>query len=138
MLKIWINLFRITKERLLKMEEKMDEKRNEKGQFVKGYMIEQVVITGLGAKDLKDRLKAAGIGIRVQSMRGPDDSGPVLEPFVSELMVILSNLAVSYSSKTGVPTSPLEMIKQMARVCPNCDRFGGEAFELEEVRGGDL
>jgi uncharacterized protein YidB (DUF937 family) len=160
MLKIWINLFRITKERLLKMEEKMDEKRNEKGQFVKGYsggpgrgykkeeqvkldgelldMIEQVVITGLGAKDLKDRLKAAGIGIRVQSMRGPDDSAPVLEPFVSELMVILSNLAVSYSSKTGVPTSPLEMIKQMARVCPNCDRFGGEAFELEEVRGGDL
>jgi hypothetical protein len=101
-------------------------------------MIEQVVITGLGAKDLKDRLKAAGIGIRVQSMRGPDDSAPVLEPFVSELMVVLSNLAESYLNKTGIPTSGLDIIKRMREVCLNCDRLGTEGDRgFEEVEGGD-
>ena len=32
--------------------------------------IEEVVRTGLGSDDLKDRLKAAGIGLRVQNLKG--------------------------------------------------------------------
>ena len=98
--------------------EKMDEKRNEKGQFEKGYgggpgrghkkespvildgellnMIEEVVITGLGARDLKDRLKAAGIGIRVQGMKGSDDTDTKPEPFVIKIITLLSLFQVLY------------------------------------------
>ena len=141
------------------MDKKMDDKRDEKGRFVKGYgggpgrshkkekeveldgelldMIEQVVITGLGAKDLKDRLKAAGIGLRVQSMRGSDDTGLVIEPWVNELLGLLPNLAEAYFNKTGNPISGLDLIKRMAQVCINCDRLGREAFELEEVGDDD-
>jgi hypothetical protein len=100
-------------------------------------MIEQVVITGLGATELKDRLKAAGIGIRIQSMKEPDDSGPVVEPFVLEFMGLITNLGEAYVNKTGIPISGLDLIKRMAQVCVNCDRLGTEAFKWEEVEKGD-
>jgi len=100
-------------------------------------MIEQVVVTGLGSKDLKDRLKAAGIGIRVQSMRKPDDTGPVVEPFVLEFMGLITNLGEAYVNKTGIPISGLDLIKRMAQVCVNCDRLGTEALVWEEVERGD-
>jgi len=80
-------------------------------------MIEQIVRTGLDAEEQKDRLKAAaGIGIRVQSLRKPDDAGPVIEPFVDERMTLLLNLAESCLNKTGIPISSLDLIKLMARV----------------------
>ena len=99
-------------------------------------MIEQVVRTGLGARDLKDRLKAAGIALKVQSMRKPD-SGPVLEPFVAELLDLVPNLIGAYSNKTGIHITPLDLFKRMGEVCLNCDRLGTEEeCEFVEVEKG--
>jgi hypothetical protein len=142
------------------MDEKKGAARDKMGRFNKGHsggpgrghkkekqveldgelldMIEQVVRTGLEAKELKDRLKAAGIGIRVQSMRKPDDTGPVLEPGVGEWIGLLWNLSESYLNKTGIPISGLDLIKRMGEVCVNCDRPGTEAFEWKEIADDDL
>ena len=131
------------------MDEKKDEKRNEKGQFEKGWgggpgrghtkedpvqldgelldMIEQVVRTGLGAKELKDQLKAAGIGIRVQGIRGSDDieiAQTDARFFMAEWLGFLWDLVGARFKKTGEPVSGLDVIKRMSEVCVNCDRLG--------------
>ena len=96
--------------------------------------IEQVVRTGMGAAELKDSLKAAGIAIRVKQLRGSDDSGePILSPWVMDLFSLLHNLAECYLNKTGNPIGPYQIIKRMSRVCVNCDRLGTKFEDLEEV-----
>jgi hypothetical protein len=141
------------------MDEKKDEKRNKKGQFEKGYgggpgrgykkespveldgelldMIEQVVITGLGARDLKDRLKAAGIGIRVQGMKETDDTPTTADPFVFEFLSLLSDLSERHLNATGKSLSPIEIIKRMQDTCINCDLLKTCDFDRKEVEPTD-
>jgi hypothetical protein len=141
------------------MENKMDDNRNERGQFKPGHsggpgrghkreedieldgelldMVEQVVRTGLGSRDLKDRLKAAGIGIRVQGMKKTEDS-PVLDPFVENVMLLLSNVTSSYADKIGVSIGSLEVLKLMVDCCPDCEKFGtGEEEWFKVVTDDD-
>ena len=89
-------------------------------------MIEQVVKTGLNAEELKDRLKAAGIGVRVQSLKKPDDPGPIVETWVLELTWFLSQLKSAYVNKPGTSISILDLLKRMGEICLNCDRLGTE------------
>jgi hypothetical protein len=78
------------------MEEQMDDKRNQKGQFEKGYGggpgrgykkerqveldgelfddIKRVIRKGMASKDVSLRLKAAGLGVRLESLKKRDDS----------------------------------------------------------------
>jgi hypothetical protein len=129
-----------------KMAEKKDDKRNEKGQFQKGYcggpgrghkkerqveldgelldMIEQVVKTGLNAEDLKDRLKAAGIGIRIQSMKKSDDTNIGYNSFITRFLLFVDNIAQARFNKTGIPKSAKDVLIEMCKVCVDCERLG--------------
>jgi hypothetical protein len=118
------------------MEEKMDENngnhRDEKGRFIKGYSggpgrgkkkvkidgelldaIEMVVRSGLGAIELKDRLKAAGIGIRIQSLRKPEADRSVVEPWILRLMYLLDKIP------GADPEAQIKAIEDHFETCPD-------------------
>ena len=89
--------------------------------------IEKVVRTGMGAKDLKDRLKAAGIGIRVKQLKGSADDKPIMDSFTMNLFDLLHNLAQCQFNKTGNPMSAFQVVERMLRVCVDCDRLGTQS-----------
>jgi len=102
--------------------------------------IEQVVRTGMGAKELKDRLKAAGIAIRVKQLKGSADDKAVMDPFTMKLFDLFHNLAQSQLNKTGIPMSAFQVVERMLRVCVDCNRIGtqSEDPELEIVDDDEL
>jgi hypothetical protein len=101
-------------------------------------MIEQVVKTGLNADELKDRLKAAGIGIRIQSMKKSDDTDVDTNSFITRWLGFVWGIATARSNETRIPTSGLDVLKRMCEVCVNCDRLGTEGDNwLEEVKAED-
>ena len=100
--------------------------------------IEKVIRTGMNAKELKDRLKAAGIAIRVKQLKGSADDKPVMDPFTMKLFDLLHNLAQCQLNKTGIPMSALQVVERMLRVCVDCERLGTQSEELEEVDGNNL
>jgi hypothetical protein len=146
-----------------KTGEKKDDKRDKKGQFVKGHiggpgrghkkekqieldgellgMIEQVVKTGLNADDLKDRLKAAGIGIRVQSMKKSDDADIGYDSFITRWLDFVWDIANARFNKTGIPTSGKDVLIEMCKVCVDCDRLGTTSidpdFKIVEPASGE-
>jgi hypothetical protein len=90
------------------------------------------------APDTDSKIKAAKIALKVLELKKPEESGPVLEPRVEKMMVLLSDLASRYSMKSGKPTSALEMIDILHFLCADCERLGGSADDwFEEVDTDD-
>jgi hypothetical protein len=135
--------------------EKKDSGRDKKGRFKPGYSggpgrsnkqlkplgsdeFKNIIAQGLRSKDGKERAVWAKVKLAYDKQEGSKDD-VTHEPWVDELITLLSHLSQSYSGKTGVPTSGLEIIKLMLRACPNCDEFGGgKGWGIEEIKDGDL
>ena len=110
-----------------------------KGRFVKGYAggpgrpkatedaisrdlltrIEQVVRSGMKKGELADRLKAAGLGIKLKGMKEKKED-PITTPFVLKLAGLLTDLAGRCSEGPGEYQNGLSIIDRMVRVCPTC------------------
>lgn len=93
--------------------------------------IEKVVRSGMGKGELADRLKAAGLGLKIQGLKNRPDEEPILIPFVSKFMSLLCDLAVSRSQGSGAPISAIDVIDLMARACPGCSTIGAAKDESE-------
>jgi hypothetical protein len=121
-----------------------------KGRFVKGYAggpgrpkkedaatrdlltrIEMVVRSGMSKGELADRLKAAGLGLKIQGLKNRPDEEPVLIPFVAKFMTLLFDLAGSCSQGSGAPMSAIDVIDLMAKVCPGCSTIGAAKDDSE-------
>ena len=93
--------------------------------------IEAVVRTGLGKGELADRLKAAGLGLKIQGLKNRPDEEPVLIPFVAKFMSLLYDLAGGCSQGSGAPMSAIDVIDLMAKVCPGCSTIGAAKDDSE-------
>ena len=81
--------------------------------------IEKVVRSGLGKGDLADRLRAAGLGLKLKGMK-EQKVEPITTPFVLKLVGLLTDLAGRCSEGAGEPQNGLSVIDLMVRVCPTC------------------
>jgi hypothetical protein len=135
---------------------KWEDKRDKKGQFVKGYgggpgrpkkelpnplepdEFKNIIDQGLRSKDGKERAVWARVMLAYDKQMGTSKDDVIVEPFVGELIWLLSDLAEAYLNKTGISISGLDIIKRMREVCLNCDRLGTEGdCEFEEIEEGD-
>jgi hypothetical protein len=81
--------------------------------------IERVVTDGMKKGELADRLKAAGLGIKLKGMK-EKKVDEVSTPFVLKLAGLLTDLAGRCSEGPGTPQNALSVIDLMVRVCPTC------------------
>jgi|WetSurSiteA1Bulk_404760.scaffolds.fasta_scaffold83607_2 hypothetical protein len=85
----------------------------------------------MGKGELGDRLKAAGLGLKIQGLKNRPNEEPVLIPFVSKFMSLLCGLAGRCSQGSGAPMSAIDVIDLMAKVCPNCSTIGAAKDDSE-------
>jgi len=88
--------------------------------------IEEVVRTGLGKGELSDRLKAAGIALKLQGLKKPEEE-PILTPFAAKFLSLLYDLADRCSQGSGAPISAIDVIDRMVKTCPKCSMIGAAA-----------
>jgi hypothetical protein len=81
--------------------------------------IEQVVRSGMSKGEIADRLKAAGIAIKLKGLKEkrPEE---VTTPFVLKLAGLLTDLAGRCSEGPGTPQNALSVIDLMVKTCPTC------------------
>ena len=129
---------------------KSPSERNERGQFVNspgpgrgqkkeeqveldGELfddIERVIRKGMASKDVSLRLKAAGLGVRLESLKKRDDSNePVMSPWVSEWIGLITSLTRARFNKTQEPVCGLDIMKLMSEVCVDCERLGTTSID---------
>jgi hypothetical protein len=139
---------------------KSPSERNERGQFVNspgpgrgqkkeeqveldGELfddIERVIRKGMASKDVSLRLKAAGLGVRLESLKKRDDSKePVIPPWLDVWLSLLNKLSFARLHKTGIPTSGMDIMGLMSQTCVNCDRLGTTSIDpdFKEVEDDD-
>ena len=109
-----------------------------KGRFIKGYAggpgrpkkedaatrdlltrIEMVVRSGMSKGELADRLKAAGLGLKLKGLK-EHKVEPITTPFVLKLVGLLMDLAGRCSEEPGKPVNGLSVVDLMVKVCPTC------------------
>jgi hypothetical protein len=80
--------------------------------------IEAVVRSGMSKGELADRLKAAGIAIKLKGLKEkrPEE---VTTPWVLKLSGLLTDLAARCSEE-GIPVNGVSVVDRMATVCPTC------------------
>jgi hypothetical protein len=81
--------------------------------------IERVVTDGMKKGELADRLKAAGLGIKLKGMK-EKKVDEVSTPFVLKLAGLLTDLAGRCSEEPGTPQNALSVIDLMVKTCPTC------------------
>jgi len=99
--------------------------------------IEAVVLAAMGDSDTGLRLKAAALAVKLQNLKKSEDSGPLFDPWVEKLIAFLNDSAFRYSHKTGRPTSALEMVDLLPRLCADCERLGGPVSDFKVVEDDD-
>jgi hypothetical protein len=141
------------------MEEKKDEKRDEKGQFVKGHRggpgrghtgdedieldgellddVERVIRKGMASKDMALRLKAAALGVRLETRRKSDTKEKsVLSPETEFIVDFVVTIISRFERKDGVSfpaNDAMHIICQHMRDCPDSPyRVTDDPVEYEE------
>ncbi len=140
------------KEKVSEKDDQTISERDEKGRFTKGWsggpgrgkseerakrvtiddlidLIEEAAVDGMiKSKDLKERLTAAKVGLKVAELKKPEDEKPLIPPVIQAWMD-LEKMALAYDGWEGV-------VLRICQICTDCPKFPGrDNFPFDPLPG---